>query len=159
MGYAIFAARKLMLTSRISNLNFRIMCLSQKQQSLADQSSMMQQMIGSSMGGSMFGNMFGNMFGMGGNMFGMGNMYGNMGYIGNMFNMLKNNQDFQKYLAISQEMQAYGRANLYAVNQQEKQIEMQMKRLETQLSAATKELEKVEQAEDKQIERSAPKYA
>lgn len=150
MGYAIFAARKLMLTSRISNLNFRIMCLSQKQQSLADQSSMMQQMIGSSMGGSMFGNMFGM-----GNMFGIGNMLG----MGNMFNQLQNNEDFKNYWGLAQQMQAYGQANLYAVNQQEKQIEMEMKRLETQLSAATKELEKVEQAEEKQIDRSAPKYA
>lgn len=153
MGYAIFAARKLMLTNRVNNLNFRIMCLSQQQQSLADISGRMQQYFGmlstnasndmmqqmmAMQSGQQFNSgamgAFGNLLGMGGNM--MAGMY---------------NQQ-QQISAMSQLM-------LKPVADAENQIECERKRLETQLAAAQKELEKVEQAEEKAIERSAPKYA
>ena len=45
------------------------------------------------------------------------------------------------------------------VAMQENQIEQERKRLETQLKAADAELKQVEESENKQIEKSAPKYA
>ena len=42
MGYAIFTARKLMLTNRVNQLSMRILQLSQQQQTLADNAARME---------------------------------------------------------------------------------------------------------------------
>jgi len=153
MGYAIFAARKIMLTSRINNLNWRIMCLSQQQQSLSDISGRMQQYFGtmSMMMGSQNNSIWQAM--------GLGNQWA--GGNGLDMNSIANNA--YAYMNGMQMQQAQinmlSQAMLQPVAAQENQIELERKRLETQLQAATKELEKVESAEEKQIENSAPKYA
>lgn len=155
MGYAIFAARKIMLTSRINNLNFRIMCLSQQQQSLADISSRMQQYY--SMASLMVGNQSTSIF----NGMLLGNQWNGAGTSAtDVYGIAQNGMNFMNYMSQEQAMlNMFSQLELIGVNQQEKQIELARKRLETQLSAAQKELEKVEQAEEKQIEHSAPKYA
>ena len=62
MGYAIFTARKLMLTNRVNQLNFRIMQLSQQQQTLANNAANMERSMASMK--NLFSNI-GNIFQMG----------------------------------------------------------------------------------------------
>ena len=163
MGYAVFTARKIMLNTQINNLQFRLMALSQQKQNLSQYSSNMQQqfgnmsmMLGSGMngfGGGIFGNMLGGL-GMG-LMGGMSGMYG-MGGMGNIFAQSAYNQaTYMQQMQLS----AMGQAMLKPVAMAETQIDNQMKTIETQLKAKQAELDKIEQAEDKAIEKSAPKFA
>ncbi len=162
MGYAIFAARKIMLTNRINNLNFRIMCLSQKQQTLSDISGKMQSYFGQmqmmlGVQNSGFNNPMNQMMLMqqAGNMFSGGN--GNNNAMGSIFQSFQAQQQQQSMYQMMLSMQAEGM--MAPVAAEENQIEQERKRLETQVKAATAELEQVEKAEDDQIKKSAPKYA
>ena len=151
MGYAVFTARKIMLNTKINNLQFRLMALSQQKQNLSQYSSNMQQqfgmmsmMLGCNNGGM---NMLSNMLAMGGNQQMMAAaMMMQQGY--NQQNMFAQMQ----YSAMAQSM-------LKPVAMAETQIDNEMKSIETQVKAAQAELDKVEQAEDKAIEKSAPKFA
>ena len=60
---------------------------------------------------------------------------------------------------INQSMETVNQTKMQQIKDMENQIELQRKSLETQLNAAQKELEAVEKQEDKEIERSAPKFA
>lgn len=153
MGYAIFAARKIMLTSRINNLNWRIMCLSQQQQSLSDVSGRMQQYFGTM--SMLMGNQNASIW----QAMGLGNQWNGGNGLGSG-TIAQNGMNFMNSMSYEQMMlNMQSQMMLKPVADQENQIELERKRLETQLQAATKELEKVEQAEEKQIESSAPKYA
>ena len=158
MGYAVFAARKIMLTNRINNLNFRIMCLSQQQQSLSDISGRMQQFFGNLTMGLSNQMQSGMNSQMQGFMTGLQTMGGQNASIfqniGGFANNYYNQMQMQQY-----QLSAMQQAILQPVAEQENQIELERKRLETQVSAAQKELESVEKAEEKAIERSAPKFA
>ena len=173
MGYAIFTARKLMLTNRINQMNFRIMQLSQQQQTLADLAGQMERSIAARR--NLFSNIT-NMFQMGmqqmqnANMYQMGMQqlgttgqldYSSMGGLLGGFNMMNimNNPLTLTLNYIQQQDQLISENNMRQVKEQESQIELQRKSLETQLAAAQKELEKVEDAEQKNIDRSAPKFA
>ena len=165
MGYAVFTARKIMLNTQINNLQFRLMALSQQKQNLSQYSSNMQQqfgnmsmMLGSGMngfGGGIFGNMLGGLgMGLMGGMSGMAGMYG--GGVGNIFAQSAYNQaTYMQQMQLS----AMGQAMLKPVAMAETQIDNQMKSIETQLKAKQAELDKVEEAEGKAIEKSAPKFA
>ena len=151
MGYAVFTARKIMLNTKINNLQFRLMALSQQKQNLSQYSSNMQQQFGMMsmmLGGNNGGmNMLSNMLAMGGNQQMMAAaMMMQQGY--NQQNMFAQMQ----YSAMAQSM-------LKPVAMAETQIDNEMKSIETQVKAAQAELDKVEQAEDKAIEKSAPKFA
>ena len=62
MGYAIFTARKLMLTNRVNQLQMRIMQLSQQQQTLSDNAGRLERAIANTR--NLFSNI-GNAFQMG----------------------------------------------------------------------------------------------
>lgn len=174
MGYAIFTARKLMLTNRINQINFRMMQLSQQQQTLADQASRWERAIANTR--SLFNNI-GNMFQMGINMALQGQMQqlyssnvsgggsfdpSSMNAIGSMLNGGNNffATPLGSYMMMMQSSIEMSNQNqLRQVKDMENQIELQMKSLETQLKAAQAEMENVEKAEDNEIKKSAPQFA
>lgn len=168
MGYAIFTARKLMLTNRKNQLEFRIMQLCQQQQTLANNAANLERAMAN-----------------------YKSMFQNIGNIFQMQNQMKQNAQLAQYqngnldssqlpsllqgiaaganfmataegMAInlfSQNLDAINNSKLQQIKNMESNIELQRKSLETQLNATTKELEAVEKQEDKEIERSAPKFA
>lgn len=175
MGYAIFTARKLMLTNRVNQLSFRIMQLSQQQQTLSDNAGRLERAMASTR----------NLFSTIGNVFQMGmTMQQNamnkalmeqvqssggkfdpaimQQMIGTYMNGGANFMATQPGMMLNfmnQTIEAVDQSKMQQIKDMENQIELQRKSLETQLNAAQKELEKVEQQEDKEIERSAPKFA
>lgn len=174
MGYAIFTARKLMLTNRINQISFRIMQLTQQQQTLADNAAQKERAIANTR--NLFSNI-GNAFQMGMQMQQNAAMQGlyqsiqqnggtpdaaSMNAIGSMLNGGNNFMATPMGMfmnIMNQSIEISSQNDLRQVKEMENQIELQRKSLETQLNAAQKELEKVEQQEEKNIERSAPKFA
>lgn len=155
MGYAIFTFRKLMLTNRVNNLNYRLMVLSQRKQTMSDHLATMQQQQGiqtaymgmmfkSAMNQSIFGVMQGP----------------NMAPEQRYFVMQQVQQEgMMKQQMANMFVQAQNEQQLQGAHLTENAIDMEMKAIETQIKAAQKELESVEKAEDKQIEQSTPKYS
>ena len=174
MGYAIFTARKLMLTNRINQISFRIMQLTQQQQTLADNAARMERAIANTR--NLFSSI-GNAFQMGLQMQQQAAMQGfyqdiqanggkiDQSSLGSIGSILGGGMNFMStpmgmfMTLMNQSIEMTSQNELRNVKEMENQIELQRKSLETQLNAAQKELEKVEQAEDKNIERSAPKFA
>lgn len=143
MGYAIMSARKIMLTNRINTLNFQIMCLSETQTALSNVMNNYQRQM----------NMFDQF---NSNMMSLATMSGVMGMFGGNCNGNKV-QDFISHAYQSNFLPMFDK---YAtVNMIESDVETQKKQLETQLQAATKELEAVEKSEEQAIGRATPKYA
>lgn len=178
MGYAIFTARKLMLTNRVNQLSMRIMQLSQQQQTLSDNAGRMERAIANTR--NLFSNI-GNAFQMGMTMQQQamsrdlmqkiqesGGDYSNPavqsamasigGILGNGANFMSTPMGMGLQL-MNQSIESMNESKMRQIKEMENQIELERKSLETQLNAAQKELEKVEQAEEKNIERSAPKFA
>ena len=152
MGYAVFTARKLMLNSRVNKLNFRLMCLSQEKQNLAQQSSTMQSYFGKlsmDMNTMCQQNMLGSMLGGSYNGTSGNSQTQMMNYMGNMYQMQLNNNYIQQ---MQQSMMA-------PVAMRDNAIDMEMKTIETQLQAAREELNNVEKHEGEEIKKSAPKFA
>lgn len=165
MGYAIFTARKLMLTNRINQVNFRIMQLSQQQQTLAKSAGDMER--NASWAKSMFGNI-GNAFTQSQQMMSQQMMFGLMGGgskpseadLQNIFAMNKQQQGMTMMFSyVGQMMDMQSQNELRNVKDMENQIELERKNLETQVKAMTAERESVEKAEDNEIKNSAPKFA
>ena len=174
MGVGIFAARKIALLNSINNIEMMITQLSSRQMSLAQESmniAMQQNNIQSSMlsmgaqqqqgvnwggitqglsglGGALGGSEYGQIGSAIGSGIGMiGSLLANRGGNGGMDSIT---QSKQQQIALDNK--------LLQLQQQEKRLEMTMKTLETQLSMKNKELESVDKAEDRAIQRSAPKY-
>lgn len=166
MGYAIFTARKLMLTNRINQINFRIMQLSQQQQTLAKSAGDMERNL--SWAKNLFGNI-GNMFTQGlqskmtAAAYGMAQ--GNNGtptdelqqFLSGGYQALQ--QSTMMFSMVGQMMDMQSENQLRNVKDMENQIELERKSLETQVKALTAERESVEKAEDNEIKNSAPKFA
>ncbi len=171
MGYAIFTARKLMLTNRISQLNFRRMQLSQQQQTLSDMAGQMQRAMAARK--NLFSNIA-NMFQMGMQQMqnaAMQSLYQNVSS-GGQINVdasqlgsllaganYMNHPIFGFINMMQQNDQMIADNNFRKIQEQENQIELQAKSIETQLAAAQAELKAVEDQERKNIEASAPKFA
>lgn len=132
MGYAVFTARKIMITNKINTLNFKAMMLSFQQQNIQQQSADAQRMYNAY---SYWGNQ-------------AMNSLNNMGY-GNSSNYFAQQLSDYQYPMMNQ---------LAYLNFIESDIEAQQKAIETQLKALNAELESIEKAEDQAIKRSAPKY-
>lgn len=60
---------------------------------------------------------------------------------------------------MNKSLEIVNQGKLQQIKDMENQIELERKSLETQLAAAQKELESVEKAEEKAIDRAAPKFA
>lgn len=167
MGYAIFTARKLMLTNRINQISFRLLQLSQQKQTLAQATGDKQRALAYTK--SIFNNMGQQaMMGYQSQQMQLGQQlsqpgltperraelskllsdtYQNMNGIGNIFNSYNSYMD----MASSYELQF--------IKDKETQIDLEMKTLETQQKAMTAELQEVEKKEDSEIKNSAPKFA
>ena len=173
MGYAIFTARKLMLRNRINQINFRMLQLTQQQQTLADQASRWERAMANTR--TVF-SQIGNIFQMGMNAMvqkQMQELYNNNVNGGggtqdySIFNTILSTGGLN-FMAtpvgaymnmMSQSLDMANQNQLQRVKDMENQIELQMKSLETQLKAAQAEMESVEKAEDNEIKSSAPKFA
>lgn len=152
MGYALFTARKLMLQNRINQMNYRMMVLSQQQQDLASKQADLQMQNGwTTMSNSIFNSnaqvdLYNN----------ISNAGGDQTKLTQLINDAKTSQNdrYNQQLRDS----AQSTAQLQGVAQAENQIDLEMKKLETLVKAATSELEQVEKAEDSAIKAAAPKY-
>ena len=138
MGYAFMTMRKMMLTDRVSTLNFQLTLLNQAKMSMSDQAGNYQRMM------SMMSNIY-NQDQQRSLAQGVlsGNCNGSTTYVSPAYQ-----NDF---------MNIYDKySQAYIV---EKDIDMQIAQLQTQLKAAEKELESVEQGIEGSIKRDTPKYA
>ncbi len=178
MGYAIFTARKLMLTNRVNQLQMRIMQLSQQQQTLSDNAGRLERAIANTR------NLFSNI----GNAFQMGYTMQQQAMSQSLIKAMQesngdiNNAAVQNALAsmgsllngganfmstpmglglnmMNQSINIINESKMRQIKEMENQIELERKSLETQLAAAQKELESVEKAEEKAIDNAAPKFA
>ena len=152
MGYAIFAARKLSLTNRLNQLNFRIMQLSQQQMTLSQAAGDMERVLSAQK--NYMNNVNNAMLN---NLFNMNGQNGSGGATNNIFQQAMQ-QIQQTYLQNSM-MDLLAGNKMQEVKNIETQIELERKTLETQAKAVETELKQVEEAENKAIERSAPKFA
>lgn len=180
--YAIFTMRKLQLTQRINNLQCRLMQLSQKLQDLsvyagnvADgiitpgefmsspasifgvnmnffNNSVPKALFAASRASQMYNANMMNMNAMSRGQYGMAVDPSNM-------NALYANQIFVFNAFFKQALDAAGKSEAQRVKRLETDITNQKLMIETQLKAAETELQKVEEQESKNIERTAPKYA
>lgn len=174
MGYAIFTARKLMLTNRKNNLEFRIMQLSQQQQTLANNAANLERAMANYK--TMFqniGNIFqtayatqmSQLYSQAGQEASQSTEIGSLPNIGSLISTGMAGANFMAtpmgaYItAMSQQIDAVSNSQMQQVKNMESNIELQRKSLETQLNATVKELDAVEKQEEKEIERSAPKFA
>lgn len=180
--YAIFTMRKLQLTQRINQLQYRQMQLSQRLMDLATYAGNVADGI---LTPGEFMNSPASIFGVQMNflnssipkaLFQAGtatNMY--MANIHNM-NMLSGgqygmavdpsnpqsiyaNQFFVFNSYLKQALEAAGKAEAAKIKKLETEIQLEKQQIDTQLKAAETELKSVEEAETKGIESSAPKYA
>lgn len=161
MGYAVFTARKLMLTNRINQLNFRIMQLSQQQQTLSKAAGDKERQV--SWVKSMF-NSIGNAFTQRLNIQTQGAMMQAGSDPQQLQNLLSGSYAMQN--AMAQQFQFAGMmidfqssGELQRVKDMENQIELERKNLETQVQALSAERQSVEKAEENEIKNSAPKFA
>lgn len=154
-----------MLTNRINQINFRIMQLSQQQQTLSKSAGDYERNM------SWAKNIFGS----------IGNSYTQKVQFGTQMAMQqmmktpnmdteKMNQYFQGsyqhlqdatmfFSMQGQMMDMQSENQLRNVKDMENQIELERKNLETQVKALSAERESVEKAEDNEIKNSAPKFA
>lgn len=180
--YAIFTMRKLQLTQRINNLQFRLMQLSQRLQDLSVYAGNVADGV---MSPSEFMNSPASIFGANMNYFNNSvpkalfqASRSSQAYNANIMNMnrasngqygmavdpsnpnsIYANQYFVFNSFFKQALDAAGKAEGAKVKRLETDISNQKLMIETQLKAADTELQKVEEQETKNIERTAPKYA
>ena len=180
--YAIFTMRKLQLTQRINQLQYRQMQLAQR---LADLSAYAGNIADGIITPNEFMNSPASIFGVQmnylnssipkalyqagtatqmymtniNNMNAMsGGQYG-MAVDPSKPNSIYVNQVFVFNSYLKQALEAAGKAEAAKIKQMETNIQSEKLQIDTQLKAAEKELEGVEDAESKGIERSTPKYA
>lgn len=157
MGYAIFTARKLMLTNRLSQLNFRIMQLSQQQQTLSQAAGDFERAMSAQKAYfNNLGNQQMNIF-MGLLQGGQLNSNGNNANVNSIFQQIQ--EQIQKTYMTNSYFDALSQSKMQNIKNIEDQIEQEMKTLETQQKAVSTELKSVEDAESKAIENAAPKFA
>ena len=167
MGYAIFGARKLMLTNRLSQIRFRILALSQQKMTLSQAAGDKQRaysMLKNNF--DQFGNQYVNIFG--------NQQQGALSILNNPEStkeakdaaqaLLTNSFGTMKSITDSifnqnQYIDLQASYDLKNINNIENQIDLEMKTLETQEKAMTAELQEVEKKEDSEIKNSAPKFA
>ena len=180
--YAIFTMRKLQLTQRINNLQYRLMQLSQRLQDLSVYAGNVADGVISP---SEFMNSPASIFGANTNFFNNSvpkalfeASRASQAYNANVMNMnmasngqygmavdpsnpngIYANQFFVFNAFFKQALDAAGKAEAAKVKRLETDITTQKLMIETQLKAAEAELKSVEDTESKNIERTAPKYA
>lgn len=180
MGYALFTARKLMLQSRLNQMNYRLMVLSQQQQDMTQQTANMQMMSSfKQSSNSIFAyqqyDAAKNALSKGIDISQYKDSSGNLkmddinkALAGASTTPLtqtvidNDNQYLQSKLNSSllatQNDSAADALKLQAVSTVGNQIDLEMKKLDSQIKETTAEMESVEKAEETAIKNSAPKY-
>lgn len=161
MGYALFTARKLMLQTRLNQMNYRLMILSQQQQDMTQQTAGIQMM---------------NSFRASQNSIFAYNEYDKAKAALSTGTMIKDGQSVpvdQAYIDTkTKDLQDTLNHQLNDLQLQSKedtlrlqttatvgnQIDLEMKKLDSQIKETTAEMESVEKAEEQAIKASAPKY-
>lgn len=143
MGYALFAQRKLVLDGQLNNAQLQQTQRSNEQYALATQTQGLQQQL-TSMNTSQSGE--------------LAEMYGELSEAkGSDQRDSINAKIKEKEQEYQKEVDAINR-QIYQVSIKENAIEMEVKRLDTQVTALQKQLEAVEQAEGQAIDRATPKF-
>lgn len=152
MSWVTISLRKMQLKQRISNLELRLMKLSQREQSLADNASYAQRTLG------MQQNLYTSLYNMGGAamMGGITNQIGTQNQA-DLYIALNNFQQSQMMgsMIMNSIFQSYKQAMDEQINQVAQQIELEKQQLETQLKAARAEEESISKAMDDDIKKSA----
>ena len=171
MSFLIFAYRKLDIMQRKSDLNYRLMNLTRK---LSD----LQQYAANIADGSVS---MSDMMNTPGSMFGRQLMYMQYAHNASLFGAQQQMQMMQPQIAMQmqqmqdpnmqamyqnwifkslydQQREQIGKQEAKLLNEQEKQIQAEKAKLETQLKMLDQELESCKQAEDKGVEQMKPNY-
>ena len=143
MGYALFAQRKLVLDGQLNNAQLQQTQRSNEQYALATQTLSLQQQL-TSMNASQSGE--------------LAELYGDLADAKGTDERNSINAEIKaKEEAFQQEVDKINR-DIYKVSVMENALEMEVKRLDTMVTALQKQLEAVEQAEGAAIDRATPKY-
>ena len=143
MGYALFAQRKLVLDGQLNNAQLQQTQRSNEQYKLATQTLSLQQQL-TSMNASQSLELAG--------------LYEKLsGQTDEKARATINDEIKKKELEFEHEVDTINR-DIYKVSVMENALEMEVKRLDTMVTALQKQLEAVEQAEGAAIDRATPKY-
>lgn len=144
MGYALFANRKLVLDSQLNSLQLQQQQRSNTQYCLAtDQTGLQQQLSSLQTAQSTE----------------LADLYGKLAQTTDTNQRASINSAIdQKKAEFQTEIDAINRA-IYEVSIKENAVEMEVKHLDTQVTAMQKQLEAVEQAEGQGIDRATPHYS
>ncbi len=143
MGYALFAQRKLVVDGELNNAQLQQTQRSNEQYALATQSLSLQQQL-TSMNASQAGE--------------LAALYEDLASADGSSARDDINADIKsKEEAYQQEIDSINR-DIYQVSVKENAIEMEVKRLDTMVTALQKQLEAVEQAEGAAVDRATPKF-
>ena len=154
MGYAVFAQRKVVLTSRLNSHQLREMIVDDIQNTLSTDKLQLQRQLSAESEGQANE---------------LGNAYSALAEIGSddgdttSYNGTQMTRD-QINAEISRIKEYYAgieediNQQVYAVSAKENIYEMEKNRLETQISKIEKEYENIEKSESSAIERSTPQY-
>lgn len=148
MGYAVFAQRKVVLTSRLNSMQLMEMQLDDRQYALATDTIDLQSQL-SSISEAQSSE--------------LSELYKTMSSY-----TTENDPDGSQKSALQSEIESVKNKysgweeeinqEMYSVSTKENAIEMEKKRLETQITKVEKELETIEKSEASAIERANPKY-
>ena len=141
MGYALFTARKLSLTTRVNQMNAQLMSLSQRQMDLANQIATKESAnaLRTNSANAQAYSVFAAAVQGGGD-------------------TTQAQAALNKTLSDNSSKTAMDDAEIQQLEAKQTQIDLQRKNLETQLNAAQQELESVEKAEQSAIKSSTPGY-
>ena len=143
MGYALFAQRKLVLDGQLNNAQLQQTQRSNEQYALATQTLSLQQQL-TSLNAAQSGE--------------LAELYGKLSEETNSDARNSINAEIKsKEEAFEQEVDKINR-DIYKVSVMENALEMEVKRLDTMVTALQKQLEAVEQAEGQAIDRATPKF-
>ena len=143
MGYALFAQRKLVLDGQLNNAQLQQTQRSNEQYKLATQTLSLQQQL-TSLNASQSTE--------------LAAMYEDLAAAGNENERAQVQAKITaKEKSFEQEIDKINR-DIYKVSVMENALEMEVKRLDTMVTALQKQLEAVEQAEGQAIDRATPKF-
>jgi len=167
MGFLIFAYRKLSLKRKINDLNFKVMMLQDKEQSMltkignTQQSMSNMQSIMTATGSAQMAQMTNSILAKYYDKDDKGNMKLKADTDANLLNqeMYKANYEHAAQESLFKGMfDAKNKSELTVLNQQSTQISQQKASIESQLKQLSGELEGVEKAEDQAAKQDAPKF-
>ena len=142
MGYALFAQRKLVLDGQLNNAQLQQTQRSNEQYALATQTLSLQQQL-TSMNASQSNE--------------LAALYADLASADSGMRDTINASINQKQAEFEAEVDQINR-EIYQVSVKENAIEMEVKRLDTMVTALQKQLEAVEEAEGSAIDRATPKF-